>query len=229
MSSVYKSIQEIKNRIAQACSRTGRSDKVRLMAVSKTRSREEIDRAAEAGITLFGENRVQELQQKYNDYPDEWEVHMIGHLQRNKAKHVVPLVDWVDSIDKIETARELEKRCSANEKTLNILLEVNTSEESSKSGYRDYDTLLNDLDIYQSFKYLQLRGLMTIAPYSSDEALVRGAFSGLYKKFEDLQRRMPDQKIDTLSMGMSSDFEWAVEEGSTLVRVGTKIFGERTY
>lgn len=200
------------------------------MAVSKTRTVEEIMEAYNAGHRLFGENRVKEGEDKFNSLPEDIELHLIGHLQRNKVKHTLPLYSWVESIDKFDTAEELEKRCEKEQHVMNILLEVNTSDEDSKNGFLHENTARACIDsILSSCPNLSIRGLMTIAPFTDNEKAIRKSFSALRDFFETLKREYRECNFDTLSMGMSSDFHLAIEEGSTLVRVGTAIFGKREY
>jgi hypothetical protein len=230
MSTIAEHIAEIRERIDAAASRTGRNgEEVRLMAVSKLKNRGQIEEAYRAGQRLFGENRVQEAEEKYSDFYEDAELHLIGHLQTNKAKDAVPLVSCIQSIDKLKTAQAVEKRCAEYGKMMNILLEVNTSGEESKYGYRSKEQLFEDLDRIRALEHLRVKGLMTIGPLGADADTVRRAFAGLRELFEELRSRCPDDEIDVLSMGMTSDFEYAVEEGATLVRVGTALFGERGY
>lgn len=228
---------EIKNNIellneqiyesAEACGR--KPDDIRLMAVSKTKPVEDIQAAYDAGQRLFGENRINEAAEKFKQLPADIEMHMIGHLQSNKAKIAAESSSCVQSIDKLSTAKELNKRAASLDRIIDYLVEINTSGEASKSGYSSFDLFLNNLDNYLEFKNLRLKGLMTIAPFVDDELKVRKAFSNLYSNFKKLKTAAGINTIDTLSMGMSSDFKIAIEEGSTLVRVGTAIFGRRNY
>jgi len=201
---------------------------VTLMAVTKFHSADAVREAINAGITCFGENRVQEARDKYEGRSDRIELHLIGHLQRNKAKIAASLFDWVQSIDRTETARALDSSLEQIGRTMDILLEVNTSGEESKSGFRTDDELFATVDDIAVLKQLRVRGLMTIAPFTQEETRIRAAFSRLRDLFEHLRRLYPELPIDTLSMGMSNDFRIAIEEGSTLVRIGTAIFGERS-
>lgn len=221
-------INHILERIDSAASRSGRNARdVRLMAVTKTKPAELIREAYGAGLRLFGENRVQEALSKYPGLPDDLELHLIGHLQRNKAKQAADLFSWVESIDKADTATALEKHSAESDKSMNILLEVNTSGEDSKSGFISEKDVYDFLESFDEYPHLKLRGLMTIGPYGGDEKLIRSSFRSLKNLFDSLNEELGEEKMDTLSMGMSSDFELAVEEGSTLVRVGTLLFGSR--
>lgn len=230
MASVAERIAEIRERIDAAASRAGRpGSDVRLMAVSKLKSREQIEEAYRAGQRLFGENRVQEAQEKYADFHADAELHLIGHLQSNKARDAVQLVSCIQSIDKLKTAEAVEKRCGEHDTSLSVFLEVNTSGEESKYGYRDRNRMFADLEQILTFEHLRVSGLMTIGPLGGDEDTVRRAFADLRELFEQVRSRFPEAPLKELSMGMTSDFEYAVEEGSTMVRVGTALFGERSY
>jgi hypothetical protein len=197
------------------------------MAVTKTYDRDTVLAAYAGGLRVFGENRVGEAREKYVEMPDDLELHLIGHLQTNKAKDGARLFRWVDSIDSFHTAEALEKKLSGEEKTVDILLEINTSGEDSKNGYRSFDKALEEAEAILGLSRLRLRGLMTIGPLTEDRERTRRAFALLRDYFVKMQTVFPHLPIDTLSMGMSSDFEIAVEEGATLVRVGSALFGER--
>lgn len=215
-------------KIEKAAERVGRSPgEIRLMAVSKTKPLRLIEDAYNAGQRLFGENRVQEAYDKFLNFHGDAELHIIGHLQSNKARKAAEIASCVQSVDKFKTAAELEKRCAALEKQLDIYLEFNTSGEGSKSGYRSKDQLLEEIERIAALPHLKIRGLMTIGPLNGDDREIRKAFAVLRELFLDLRRRYPELPLEVLSMGMSSDYEIAVEEGSTMVRVGTALFGAR--
>ncbi len=223
-------IQEILSRISQSAKRSGRSGKdVMLVAVSKTKPLEMLISAAKTGlVTHFGENRVQECQAKIPAFPSEhypvrW--HFIGHLQRNKARKLVPLVDIVESVDSEEIATVLERICAENARQLEVLVEVNSSAEESKTG-APIEKIPPLVDfVREKCPHLVLRGLMTIGPLDGEELLVRRAFDSVRELRDKLKNGADD--LPCLSMGMSGDFEWAIEQGSTEVRVGTAIFGNR--
>ncbi len=221
-------LSEVRGRIAGAASRAGRpADGVRLMAVTKTCPASTVEEALAAGLRLFGENRVQEAEQKYTGLAGDWELHLIGHLQRNKARAASALFGCVQSIDRLDTAQAL-ARCAAERGTvIDVLLEVNTSGEDTKSGYRSAEELLRDLEPVAGLGSLRVRGLMTVGPLTPDAAEVRRAFAALRSQFETCAARLGSPVFDTLSMGMSGDYEIAIEEGSTLVRLGTALFGSR--
>lgn len=221
-------IADVRERIARAAERAGRpADEVRLMAVTKTFPREVVERAMAAGLRLFGENRVQEAAAKYAGLTDACELHLVGHLQRNKAAAAAGLFACVQSIDKPETAMALARRCDALGRRMDVLVEFNTSGEATKSGVTDRDGLLACLDAVQGLPALRLRGLMTVGPLGADAPEVRRAFRLLARLFAEVRADRRPEGFDTLSMGMSGDFEAAVEEGATLVRLGTALFGAR--
>ena len=220
----------ISDRIIDACRKAGRpEDSVRLMAVSKTRPAADILAAYNSGQRLFGENRIQEAAEKFKDIPFDAELHMIGHLQRNKAKTAALTAGCVQSIDRIETADALQKWCETCNRKIDFLIELNTSGESSKHGYTDAELFFSCLEHYLGYSRLRLRGMMTIAPFTDDKSVVRKAFEQCRVQFEKLQKEAGKEYINILSMGMSADFEEAIAEGSTIVRVGTSIFGSRVH
>jgi pyridoxal phosphate enzyme (YggS family) len=226
---VFENIRRLREDIHNACIRAGRNpDEIRLMAVSKFQELPLIEQAAEAGLFLFGESRVQEAVKKFTLFKErrpEVELHLIGHLQRNKAEAAVALFDTVQSIDRIEIVQEL-GRITEGAPPLRILFELNSGEET-KSGFKDDDELCRAVEAALMFKGLKPGGLMTMAPFTSDERPIRNAFRLTVKTQDRLRRLFPECKWDCLSMGMSNDFKIAVEEGSTLLRIGTVIFGER--
>jgi pyridoxal phosphate enzyme (YggS family) len=198
------------------------------MAVSKFHEAGEILEAFNAGIRLFGENRVQEAERKFPPLRQAgaFTLHLIGSLQRNKAKNALEVFDAVQSLDRDGLIVTLGKLCAERNKTLPVLLELRTGEES-KSGYPDEESLFRAAETLCGFPALRLEGLMTMAPYTDAEEPVRRSFRALAKARAALKSRFPALNLDTLSMGMTNDFETAIEEGSTLVRIGTAIFGER--
>lgn len=219
---------DVRERMAGAARRAGRdAASIRLMAVTKGLPRDVVDEAREAGLTLFGENRVQEAEQKYLDIAGSIELHLIGHLQRNKARTASGLFSCVQSIDKVETAAALDARCADRGIVQDVLIELNTSGEESKSGFLSREGLLEGLEAISRLSRLRLRGLMTVGPLSDDEKRVRASFAALRALFDEIRAGGGFSTFDTLSMGMSGDFETAIEEGSTLVRVGTALFGPR--
>jgi uncharacterized pyridoxal phosphate-containing UPF0001 family protein len=251
--SVRERIGEVRERIEKACIRSGRkAAEVRLMGVSKFHGAEEVEEALKGGLSLFGENRVQEALGKFPPLKSVYknlELHMIGSLQRNKVKNALTVFDGIQSLDRDELITALgtltsfsppgfslplggeklggeKPEASDPPQPLRVLLELHTGEES-KAGYPDTDSLLRAAELALSFPGLRLSGLMTMAPFTGEEALIRASFRTLVEARDLLQRRFPEGDFSCLSMGMSNDFETAIEEGSTLVRVGTAIFGER--
>ena len=230
--SIPLNIAEVQHRIASASRRAGRQpQEVVLMAVSKTHPTERIRAAYAGGIRVFGENRVQEFSGKADSLLDlvqaEW--HMIGHLQSNKAAKAAELFAAVDSLDSIKLADRLNSAAEQENKKIPVLIEINVGGEESKSGVppesRDLEDLLQSVP---RFAALQFRGLMTVPPFSDDAQGARPYFRRLRELRDSIARRkLPGISMEVLSMGMSHDFEVAVEEGSTCVRVGTAIFGER--
>ncbi|MDR1566830.1 MAG: YggS family pyridoxal phosphate-dependent enzyme [Treponema sp.] len=231
-------ISRIEERLAAACLRSGRKrEEIRLMAVSKFHPLSAVEEAVKQGIRLFGENRVQEGTEKFagfretrrsgGDSRDSVEVHLIGSLQRNKAKKATDFFDCIQSVDRDSLIDELGALTAGREKPLIILLELHTGEES-KAGFPGTDSLYRGAEKVVSYPGLKPLGLMTMAPFTKDEKTLRASFRRLREAREGLEKRFPLQGgWPCLSMGMSSDFEIAVEEGSTLVRIGTAIFGER--
>ncbi|MCD6052604.1 MAG: YggS family pyridoxal phosphate-dependent enzyme [Verrucomicrobia bacterium] len=221
-------VEAIQRHITAACTRAGRDPRtVQLMAVSKGHPPEAIRAVADTGLTLFGESKIQEAKVKIPQCPSRLHWQMIGHLQSNKVKDAVQLFEMIQSVDSLSLAEELNKRAEQSAKTLPILLEVNVAGESSKFGYGP-ESVLAELEQLNSLKRLELHGLMTIAPYVQDVERVRPFFRKLRQLKEQCEQQL-GAPLPVLSMGMSGDFEVAIEEGSTLVRVGTAIFGERTY
>jgi pyridoxal phosphate enzyme (YggS family) len=222
----------IHQRISTAARRAGRNpDDIALMAVSKTFPAEAIKEAYVAGQRLFGENRVQDLNEKFPavaDLPDV-HFHMIGHLQSNKTAKAAEIFHAVDSIDSAKLAQRLNKAAQKLGKTLNVLLEINVGGEEAKSGLAPGSSEIeNILQQASNWPNLHLRGLMTIPPFTDDPGGARPYFRRLRELKDRLAaRNVPGVTLDTLSMGMSHDFEVAIEEGSTCVRIGTAIFGER--
>ncbi len=230
--SIKENLTLVRERIAQAAERVGRSpDSITLMAVSKTQEPERIRQAHAAGVRVFGENRVQEFEGKSLALADlgdcRW--HLIGHLQTNKAKKAVELFQGVDSVDSLRLAQKLNQAAEQAGKMLDVLIEIKVGTEESKSGITvDSQELEELLREAQTFEYLQVCGLMAIPPFTEDPEGARPYFRKLRKLWETIAaRKLPRVRMDVLSMGMSHDFEVAIEEGSTCVRVGTAIFGAR--
>lgn len=230
--SIAENIAQIRERIEYAARRAGRSaSDIRLMAVTKTHPPERIRDAYSAGLRLFGENRVQEFSGKAAELSQlsEAEWHMIGHLQTNKAMKAAELFTAIDSVDSIKLAERLNSAAQALNKKLDCLIEVNVGGEAAKSGVVPESPELEALMTSAAkFDSLRMRGLMTVPPFTNDPEGARPFFRKLRELRDEIARRkLPSVGMDVLSMGMSHDFEVAIEEGSTCVRVGTAIFGER--
>jgi pyridoxal phosphate enzyme (YggS family) len=226
---VKQRLEQVQKRMKQAAVASGRRyEDIQLVAVSKTKPWEQVVEAFEAGAGVFGENYVQEVREKFNTlhtYPISW--HFIGHLQTNKAKYVVTICDLIHSVDSLKLAKELDKHAGNNHKIQKVLVQVNIAEEDSKSGVRVRDTLPLIQEMSR-LKNVSLRGLMTLPPYFNAPEKVRPFFKTLRKLRDDIDRlHIPGVCMHELSMGMTGDFEVAIQEGATLIRIGTAIFGER--
>lgn len=223
-----KNIERVLERIEKSSLKSGRKpEEVKLIAVTKTIDPETINLAFKFGLKDFGENRVQELLKKFDYVNPEANFHMIGHLQTNKVKYLIDKVKSIHSIDSIKIAREINKRFSEKEKSIEALIQIHTAKEETKFGLAP-DELENFLQEAQNLKNIKFTGLMTIGTLTDDEKEIRRCFS-LLRNLRDTYSHFSSDNIDLreLSMGMTSDFEIAIEEGSTIVRIGTAIFGER--
>ena len=218
-------LAQVQGLIAAAAQRSGRGpSQIELIAVSKTQPAAAVQEAMRAGVTHFGENKVQEARGKIEELGRGiW--HLIGHLQTNKAREAVRLFDFIDSVDRLELAQELNHRAEALGKTQNVLLQVNIAGESTKFGCTP-DAAQALAETINSLPRLSLHGLMTIAPYSPDPEKSRAPFTGL-RELRDRIETATGLQLPVLSMGMSGDYIVAIEEGSTCVRIGTALFGER--
>jgi hypothetical protein len=222
-------LEQVKERIRQAAESCNRdADSIRLVAVSKTIAADTVREAIEAGVTILGENYVQEARDKFNalvQYPVSW--HFIGHLQSNKAKYGVRLFDLIHSVDSLKLARELDKQAAKVDKVQHILVQVNISGEDTKSGISADEAPGLIAEIGQ-LKNIAVKGLMTMPPYFYQPEKVRPFFAALRELRDRIKAQsLPHVSMDELSMGMTGDFEVAIKEGATLVRIGTAIFGER--
>ncbi len=227
VSNIADNVEAVRVRIAAACERAGRdATKVQLVAVSKKFTPEVIREAADAGLTLFGENRIQEAKIKIPDCPGHLRWHFIGNLQTNKCRDAVGLFEMVHAVDSLRLAEELNKRCEQAAKVMPVLLEVNVSGEGSKHGFLP-EAAVETVEAFPDFPQLELHGLMTMAPFTRQPESTRPFFRKLAETRTACEDRL-GAPLPELSMGMSSDFEVAIEEGSTLVRLGTIIFGPRT-
>ena len=223
-------IIKIQEKINDACVGSGRDLKdIDLMAVTKMQPALAVEEAFENGIRLFGESRVQEGVEKLKSFRDKYgsqaEIHFIGNLQRNKAKKAAEFFDYIQSVDRVSLIEELGALTLGTGRPLMVLLEYHTA-EASKAGFPDIGSLCNAAEKVLAFPGLCLSGLMTMAPFTSDEKAIRGSFRSCYNAFAELKKKFPKENISCLSMGMSGDFEIAIQEGSTLIRIGTAIFGE---
>lgn len=230
MQTIRENIEKINSIKAAAAEKCGRSgDEVLLVGVTKTRSVEEINRAIDAGITDIGENKVQEIMDKFDSVkPVKW--HMIGHLQTNKVKYIIDKVSVIHSVDSYKLAEEINKRAGQHNLTMDILIQVNSAQEESKFGVTTDEAEGLVMQILENCPNIRVCGLMCVAPKAEDPKDIAVYFAevkNLYDKFAQIKHERIDFKY--LSMGMSHDFEVAIEEGSNLIRVGTAIFGERDY
>ena len=226
---IKESLSIVKENIDNAAKKSGRKfDDINLIAVSKVQPIEKILELKNLGVTEFGENKVQELLQKYNQI-DNVKWHMIGHLQRNKVKYIIDKVKMIQSLDTIELAEEINKRCSKNDIVMPVLVEINIGKEESKSGIYEED-VIKFVDDLTKFNNLKLSGIMTVAPKSDNNLDVRYYFSKMKKIYDEIKALNYECfDIKYLSMGMTNDYISAIEEGSNMVRVGTGIFGKRIY
>ncbi len=223
-------VKETFEKIVHAAEVSGRSpSEIRLMAVTKTVPPEKVNEAVRMGCNLLGENKVQELLEKYESYDKSAEIHFIGRLQTNKVKYIVDKVSMIESVDSLKLAEEIEKRCAKIDKVMDILLEVNIAEEESKGGF-SADEIIEISEKIKTFPHLRLRGLMTIGRFGAEIEETRQYFEKMRHLLVDIKSKNIDNiYISILSMGMSADFEIAVSEGATIVRVGQGLFGKRKY
>lgn len=231
MDTIAENINAVRRRIALACERAGRHpDEVRLVLATKTVDAERIRSALRAGEYVLGENKAQEGLAKYKELcTEKAEWHCIGHVQTNKVKHVVQFASVIQSIDRKEVVQKIERHLQREGRVVDILLQVNTSLEPSKFGVAP-DALVAFAREIARYDTVRIRGLMTIGLFSAEREKVRQCFRLLAQlRQQVVELDLPNTRMDTLSMGMSGDFETAIEEGSTMVRVGTAIFGKRMY
>lgn len=230
MSNIAENIKDILNNISISAQKTGRDkNDIELIAVSKTKPVSDLMEAYNFGVRDFGENYVQELTDKIPQMPDDVRWHMIGHLQTNKVKYIVGKVYMIHSVDSFKLAKEISKESIKHDITTKILVEINVAGEESKFGTSDMDFNKNLVKEISELPNIEICGLMTIAPYTNDSETNREYFKALYNlsKDEEIAALLPNTPC--LSMGMSGDYQVAVEEGATFVRVGSSIFGERNY
>lgn len=197
------------------------------VAVSKTKPTEEITKIYDLGHRNFGENKVQELEFKYESLPKDIKWHMIGHLQSNKVKKVIPIVSLIHSVDSLKLLKTINKESKKIDKTMDCLIQVNISNENSKFGFIKKELEFLNQDFLNDFKYIKIRGLMGMASFTNNEKQIRKEFQYLKEIFDDFNTSLDDFNI--LSMGMSNDYNIALEYGSNMIRIGSKIFGKRNY
>lgn len=226
---IKENLSEINENIQRALQRCGRKDKVELIAVTKTVDIPRIEEAIGLGITEIGENKVQELEKKVDALGDKVNYHLIGSLQTNKVRFILDKVKLIHSLDRESLAKELDKRAKMNNILANVLVQVNVAEEETKSGLK-VEEVIPFIEEILKYDSIRIRGLMTIAPFTEDKTLLRNVFRKMYALKEDIQDRgYKDVYMEYLSMGMTNDYEIAIEEGSNMIRIGTGIFGKRNY
>lgn len=227
---IKENLKQVEENIIKACEKAGRRrDEVTLIAVSKTKPVSLIEEAYNEGERNFGENKVQEINEKYPVMPKDINWHLIGHLQRNKVKYIIGKVKLIHSVDSIRLAEQIQNEAAKAGTDMDILIQVNVAEEDTKFGLKADDTE-NSIREIAKFPNIHIKGLMTIAPYTDNPESNRQFFKKLKQLSVDIKSKNIDNvTMDCLSMGMTGDYQVAIEEGATLVRVGTGIFGERIY
>lgn len=227
MDEIGQNLKKVGNAVAEAARRAGRQvEEIRLVAISKTHAAEKVRAAHEAGQILFGESRVQEARAKIPELPSALRWHFVGHLQKNKIRHALPLFELFHGIDTVDLARDLNRIAEEEGMHPRILLEVNVAGEGSKFGFKP-EVLRPEMESLLALPRLSIEGLMTIPPLAEEAEASRKFFVDLRELRDALEKEF-NVKLPTLSMGMTNDYEVAVEEGATLVRVGSAIFGERS-
>ncbi len=229
MSQIQENLEQLRARILKVCEKVKRDpEEIKIVAVSKNVAVERIKEALDSGIQIIGENKVQEAQAKYNQIDKKILWHLVGHLQTNKVKKALEIFDLIQSVDSLKLAVKINGCAQEKNKVFPILIEVNTSGEKTKYGVKpeETQTLVKKL---AELKNLKLKGLMTIAPLTDDKEKVKESFQNLRKTYDESKNmNIPNVDLEYLSMGMSSDFEMALEEGSNMLRIGTAIFGPRS-
>ena len=227
---IKTNLNEVEQNILSACKKSGRNrEEITLIAVSKTKPVELLNEAYEAGMRNFGENKVQEMCDKYEVMAKDIAWHMIGHLQTNKVKYLIGKTALIHSVDSYKLACEIEKQAAKHDCIMDILIEVNIAEEESKFGLLEND-VIDLVKQVAKLPHVKIRGLMTVAPYVVDSEENRPFFRKIKQLSVDINNQNIDNvSMDILSMGMTGDYQVAIEEGATMVRVGTGIFGERDY
>ncbi|MCX2681390.1 YggS family pyridoxal phosphate-dependent enzyme [Galbibacter sp. EGI 63066] len=222
--SIKEDLSQIKNDLP---------NNVTLVAVSKTKPVEDIQEAYDTGHRVFGENKVQEMTAKWEKLPQDIEWHMIGHVQRNKVKYMAPFVHLIHGVDSLKLLKEIEKQARKNERIINCLLQIHIAKEDTKFGMDEEEvhTLLSSSE-FKEMKHVKITGLMGMATFTEDKDRIKKEFSSLKTLFSSLKETYPENEhlqFNTLSMGMSGDYELAIEYGSNMVRIGSSIFGARNY
>nr|WP_228108643.1 YggS family pyridoxal phosphate-dependent enzyme [Terrisporobacter petrolearius] len=228
--SIKDNIISIKRNIDNIRKESNRQEDVNLMAVTKTVDVDKVLEAIDAGITDIGENKPQELARKYEIIGDKVRYHLIGTLQTNKVKYIIDKAYMIHSLDRIALCEEIQKRAEKIDKNINCLVQVNISKEESKHGLEEESVIDFVKNVSANYKNIHTKGLMTMAPFIDDDEEIRKVFKSLKNlslKINDLN--LPNVEMDTLSMGMSHDYKIAIEEGATIIRVGTSIFGQKNY
>lgn len=228
MSRIEENLKEIESRIRQVAEKSGRGqDEIKLVAVTKTVEPVRIKEAVRLGVRVIGENRVQEAEEKFKEITEKVEKHLVGHLQTNKVKKALELFDMIQSVDSFHLAEEISKKALEKGKSMDVLVEVNTSGEKTKFGTEPVQTA-NLVESISKLEGIKVKGLMTIGLFSDDPESTRPCFKKLKSLFDEIKSsEIPNVEMRYLSMGMTSDFEVAIEEGSNMVRIGTGIFGPR--
>lgn len=229
--SIAQTVNEILDNIEKTSAQCGRNKSdIRLMAVTKTVDASRVNEAIDAGVTLLGENRAQELCAKYDEYKkNAVDIHFIGHLQSNKVRQIINKVSMIESLDNLSLAKEIQRQCQKNQKTMDCLIEVNIGHEETKSGVLP-ENLPQFIDQLAEFECIKVQGIMSIPPICEEIYQKERYFANLYKLFIDIKDKKIDNiNMDILSMGMSDDYLLAIKHGSNLVRIGSALFGKRNY
>lgn len=230
MDDIQVNIADIKEEIKQICQSCDRNpEDITLIVVTKTVDPERINYAVDCGVSNLGENKVQEIMDKYETVSKNIKWHLIGHLQTNKVKYIIDKVELIHSVDSVKLAEEISKRAEKYDITKDVLVQINVAEEETKFGI-ELEEAVNFVKSISEFDNIRIKGLMTIAPYSDNPEGVRLVFRKLREKFDELsQMNLPNTEMKYLSMGMSNDYHIAIEEGANMIRIGTAIFGKRNY
>lgn len=231
MGTIKKNLNYVRDNIKESANKSNRnSDEIKLLAVTKTVDVDSVLEAINNGVTDVGENKPQELARKYEVIGDKVNWHLIGSLQTNKVKYIIDKVHMIHSLDRQALCEEIQKRAEKIDRTIDCLVQVNISKEESKHGLEEKDVIEFIKEVSANYKNIRIKGLMTMAPFTEDEDEVRAAFRGLKNLSLEIDKlNIHNVFMDYLSMGMSNDYQIAIEEGSNMIRVGTSIFGKRNY